>query len=800
MIILNLQSSSQVTAETVTTQNISEVPVARVLLVLSGDDTYDDNASYERAGVLDVMKRSSVQVDIEYLNEGQISSSSSQAAAWKQSLASKIDARAPYNAVLTAGDAALAFVEEYHDTVFSGIPVVFFGVRSVANANDAFARGYATGRACDTSVLDELKVFCTLRPRTSKILAISDATAAGVELKDLFKSASTQLPKYEFEVLDSSTMTHDELLQRVSTIGSDTIVVYLSAVEDNQGKVYLQSEAVHAITDACPQPVFSLSDCVGEGVVGSEFIDYEKAGKQAAETAIAILNGESPANIPVIVDSPDGWVFDAKALSKFGISQDSLPANAAVINNTAFTWQSVRPLLLPLLLLLAGFLLMGVFALMGYRRSVRDLSEIKKQSEELSYRLYHDPLTELPNRLAMMNFSLDSRSDKVKALVIVNLDDFKNVNDSYGHAVGDSVIQEYAERLRKLVATDMLAHLSGDEFIIGFEHVQSEDSRDIRALRSVLEEPVMIEGSPFEMTVSMGIVNRTSDMNADSMTRAADLAIRAAKEAPGKSATVLYDKGLREQMETNIAITRCLKQAIAGEDIVVLFQPQVDVETLDVHGYEALVRFRDNVYYPRQFIPVAEKAGLIVQLDRLVTKLVVKQLSTWNKRHKRMRPVSINYSPEQLDDEEYCSYLASLLEEYGVPSKYIRIEITESMHLEGGRAQKLFSELKSMGVMICVDDFGTGYSSMERLATMPADEVKLDKTLVDAILKPEKEQFARDLVEMIHGLGKFVVVEGVEEREQFDMCKRLECDVIQGYFFSKPIKPEEAVNFKPVVK
>jgi EAL domain-containing protein (putative c-di-GMP-specific phosphodiesterase class I) len=334
--------------------------------------------------------------------------------------------------------------------------------------------------------------------------------------------------------------------------------------------------------------------------------------------------------------------------------------------------------------------------------------------------------------------------------------------------------------------------------LLGFSHEIEQDGMEIKLIRAIFEKPFAIDEFELEVTASLGVVNRTAAMSVEETISAVDLATREGKKGGLKGSLFFYNTTLKKEMEDKLAITSYLKQSILDENFVVLYQPQVDTVSNDVGGYEALVRLEGDAYYPGQFIPVAEQSGMVIEVDRIVTKKVVQQLATWKKRHKRLRPVSINYSAVQLKDEGYVDFLIDLLKRYDVAPNLIKIEITESLLL-GSEEQtdQLFSRLKSAGIAMALDDFGTGYTSLSRVTTIPADVVKIDKSLVDAYMVPGKERFLDDLTRLVHGLKKKIIVEGVETKEQLEICRELGCDMVQGYYFSKPLLPERAAQFEP---
>ena len=229
-----------------------------------------------------------------------------------------------------------------------------------------------------------------------------------------------------------------------------------------------------------------------------------------------------------------------------------------------------------------------------------------------------------------------------------------------------------------------------------------------------------------------------------------------------------------------------------------VYQPQVDVITKKVCGYEALVRMKEPGVYPGQFIPIAEKNGWIWRIGRITTSLVIRQLAAWRDAGKELHPVSINFSSNQLNDIHYLDYLENLLQEYAIPPELVEIEITEGIYLDrSAQADELFKRFKKLGIRLLMDDFGTGYSSLGYLTYIPVDVIKLDKSLVDNYLVEGKDLFIKDIIRLIHDLDKEMIIEGVEEKWQYERLCEFEADVIQGYYFSKPLPANEAIEFSP---
>ena len=238
-----------------------------------------------------------------------------------------------------------------------------------------------------------------------------------------------------------------------------------------------------------------------------------------------------------------------------------------------------------------------------------------------------------------------------------------------------------------------------------------------------------------------------------------------------------------------------LQAAIQEQSFTVLYQPQVDAGSKGLVGLEALCRFKDNKYYPDQFIPVAEESGYIIELDRIVTRKVVEQLASWRDVGYELPVVSINYSAHQLRDTGYAEYVGGLLRERGIPSDRIKIEITErSVFADQERSEEFFRAMHAMGIRVALDDFGTGYSSITSVSQLPVDDIKFDKSLIDNYLVEGRLTFLENLTALVHDMGKKVIAEGVETSDQYQLVKQIGIDQIQGYYFDKPLPANRAIS------
>ena len=801
MLMLTMASDKQARSETVMSEVARSESQANVLLIMSYNDA-DVLTPLARKGVIDIMNASAVAVDVEYMDAINCPKGSAAYKTWEKTIEEKLSGENPYHSIICCDDEALTFVEDHYGDIFNGLPVVFFNVNDFDHARAAANSGYATGYVEQGNVSQIVALSKELRPNATKFMAITDDTPAGVGDRAQFKEAVADTGMTA-EYVNASTLTRDALAQRIGSAGDDTIVFLLDAYNDVSGKAYTRDETARFVSEASNQPVFGIATGgVGEGLVGSSFTDSESDGQRAANTCIEILNGTSPGTIPLDTDGVEGFAFDAAVLAKYGIPLESLPANAVAINRSAFTLDSVKGMLPAIGLLILAIACVLAFALMGYRHSIQNTQEIIAQANDLRHRYYHDPLTDKLNVQWFREFAANTANiENVKALVQIDFMDFGDVNDSYGQATGDAVLKEYSDRLEAIEEKAFLVRSTGSEFIMAFTNEITADGPELKNIWDLLKEPVVLDDAEIEVNPRIGFANLSDALSLDDMVVGVDLAVREAKQERIANMAVRYEERMKHEMEEKIGVTALLKQSIKEESFVVLYQPQISLHENDVYGYEALVRMKGDAYYPGQFIPVAELSGLVIDVDRIVTKKVVQQLAEWKRRGQRIVPVAINYSAVQLKDVGYVDFLVDLLKENDVEPAYVKIEITESLLLgdEGG-ADRLFERLGAEGIPVALDDFGTGYTSLSSVATMPANIVKIDKSLVDEYALPGKERFLDNLVRLVHDLDKSVIVEGVETADQLQICRDLGCDIVQGYFFSKPLPPEDAAQYEPFPK
>lgn len=430
--------------------------------------------------------------------------------------------------------------------------------------------------------------------------------------------------------------------------------------------------------------------------------------------------------------------------------------------------------------------------------------KLNEQKEILDFQAHHDALTGLPNRILFTDrleqaIVKAERQKSEFALFFIDLDRFKQINDSLGHAFGDKVLKVIAQRLLGVVRReDSLSRLGGDEFTLLAEDLKQEI--DISALAkkiiAVLAEPIVIEDNTLYITSSIGISIFPKDsIDADSLLKYADAAMYRAKEE-GRNNFQYYSAEMTELALKRVVMEANIRKALENEEFFVCYQPQVESTTGRMVGMEALVRWRhpsEGLIYPNSFIQLAEDTGLIVAIDRLVMRMAMKQVSQWYEKGLNPGVLALNLAMKQLAKEDFIDTLNAMFEECRFKPQWLELEVTEGEIMKNPQnAIEVLKKISNMGIELAVDDFGTGYSSLSYLKRLPIDKLKIDKSFVDGLPEDEEDvSIARAIIALAHSLKLSVIAEGVENAEQKEFLAQNRCDFIQGYYYSKPIPSDE---------
>lgn len=441
-------------------------------------------------------------------------------------------------------------------------------------------------------------------------------------------------------------------------------------------------------------------------------------------------------------------------------------------------------------------------------------AEVRASIENAHALGMYDPVTSLPNRLhfrAEADKMLASRApDTQSAMLFVDLDRFKNVNDSLGHARGDQLLIMVANRLRVVVTAELgdspvqrplLARLAGDEFTIFFPEIAevADAERAARRIALAISEPFELHGHSVDIGASVGVaISPVHGTAIEALMRAADVAMYRAKQQGGGRYCLFSDE-LAEEHQRKIDTEAALSEAVQRGEFVLALQPQLSFATGEVSGAEALLRWnhpRDGLRLPGTFIPVAEQTGIIADIGDWVIAEVASMLAEWKAQGSKRR-LSFNVSPRQLDRHDFLPRMRSTFADAGVPLSLVELEFTESAAMECSESVlEEISALRRDGLSIAIDDFGTGYSNIARLRAMPLDRVKLDQSLIADIETSEKARVVvQAVIQLIKGVGAEIVAEAVENVAQADILRAMGCDTVQGFVFAGPMFEEEFLSW-----
>ncbi|MBJ7277333.1 EAL domain-containing protein [Marinobacter salarius] len=433
-----------------------------------------------------------------------------------------------------------------------------------------------------------------------------------------------------------------------------------------------------------------------------------------------------------------------------------------------------------------------------------EISQRQAMQKDLARLETTDALTGLANRRFFMEdlahtLSIADRQMRQAALVMIDLDRFQTLNDSLGHQFGDELLIKVAERLNALSDEKvMVAYSGGDEFMVCQQHVDNIDDviNLLGQIKQCFEEPFTVQGEEHSITATMGVaVYPQSGLDADTLLRNADVALYRAKEQ-GRNTYQFYTEGMQDREVMRLELDKDLNHALANDEFVLYFQPQLDLNDSSINSVEALIRWqhpRRGLLPPVDFIPLAEESGRITDIGRWVVMAACRQLAKWqNGPYSHLR-IAVNLSGRELDDESIVDHIQEALESNGVPASRLEVELTEEIFIQNIEHNlNQLTKLHKLGVHLAIDDFGVGYSSLGYLRDFPVDLLKIDRSFItDVTERHDDAVITRAVINLAHNLGIQVVAEGVETHEQLTFLKNHRCDLIQGYLISRPIPAGE---------
>ena len=433
-----------------------------------------------------------------------------------------------------------------------------------------------------------------------------------------------------------------------------------------------------------------------------------------------------------------------------------------------------------------------------------DITQIKQAQEQINFLAHHDALTHLPNRALFHErfqhaLTHAQREKSPLALLFLDLDRFKTVNDTLGHPIGDQLLLEVSKRMGKIIrAGDTLARLGGDEFILLLEEETSAQHAAVvaRKLIDLFSQPMVIGQHDLVITASIGITLYPNDGDdPDILIRHADRAMYEAKQQ-GRNTYRFFTKALTEGAFERLMMENDLRRAIERNELVLHYQPQVDVNTRQLHGIEALVRWqhpKQGLIPPNLFIGLAEEIGIIGEIGAWVLRTACLQIAAWDNKGFKVPRIAVNLSAQQIDQYGLISLVSEELENAGLPPERLELEVTESMLMrDPDLSRTVLSKLRTLGVKFAIDDFGTGYSSLAYLKLLPLDRLKIDQSFVQDIGRDSNDEaIVHAIVALAKSLGLEAVAEGVEEEKQAYFLQQAGSNLVQGYLYGRPLPAED---------
>jgi diguanylate cyclase (GGDEF)-like protein len=590
----------------------------------------------------------------------------------------------------------------------------------------------------------------------------------------------------------------DEIEKLTSKFSYQSLVENIAKNNDNILYALIIDDTLTAIAD---------SDVEDIGVEYSENEEYQKALKGQ----VSFIKWYYPkigkdvfeVTIPLITKN------EIKGALAIGLSMDNSKKSMLVISIQAFVlviamtiiflWFQIRNIIKPINLMSKHIKAIEDKSNELYQLPIEEnsnfkglylvINELLKKIERLAY---NDYLTDLPNRISFFEkLEKQVNSKKNLAIMLLDLNDFKAVNDTRGHLFGDKLLKSVSTAL--LEVSNQYTYISrfgGDEFLL----IVSSDSKILinNAAYNIInrfEKEFLVDGEKVNIGASMGIsLYPKDDEKIQGLISKADMAMYAAKHKQANN-YVFYSEEMLNNILEKEEIEKILRSAIKNHGFKLVYQPLVDTFSGEIVAFEALIRLKEQSISPDKFIKVAEEKNLINKIGRWVIKEAISQLAQWKEKNIKIKPISVNVSVKQMKDEGLISYIQQLLMEFDVSSKYIYFEITESLLIEDeNKANEFMNKLKSIGTKIAIDDFGSGYTSIQYLKMFPVDIIKFDKALIDEYLNVENKQVVISLIMLANEFKLYVVAEGVETYEQYEILKELKCQCIQGYLFSKPVE------------
>lgn len=721
----------------------------------------------------------------------------------------------PIDLIVATDDKALELAIDYREEQFKNIPIVFTGVSQDSFKLLSDNQENITGVIENIDLEPTIQIAKLLNPDFNKIYTIHDFTESGIAMnKDV--SSTVKSIDSSINCIALPPMAVDDIIASVKELPSDSIVLITTFYRDAQGLIVENSEFASLISKYSNVPVFSLYDFyLGYGVIGGAVLQGSKQGELAAKLANDYFDDKNLKSLTPVVDPKTEVIVDYHEITKYKVDINKLPKDTVILNKP-LSFKESNPEAYYLVMTVIFLLIILVLSLIYYtRRLIRTKRQLESQNEELhdlyeqiynseeelKNLVYFDSLTKLPNRIALTNDiqeHVKQQESITAALMIIDIDNFKYINDTLGHHFGDEFLIEIAKIFLNLSSQSIRVYrIGGDEFAFLVTASMPQIEIAAQEIMNCFHKPIYMDKIKIHTTLSMGIaVYPFAGKTVQQLLKNADIAMYEAKQR-GKERYVFFDDVMNYRIIEKTKIEHNLQFALDNKEFMLYFQPQYKTSNDKISGFEALIRWKSRelgMVPPNDFIKIAEESQKIVAIGKWVFVNSCDFASKLIKRGYKDIKVSVNISIVQLIQDDFTDFILATIESKNLDFKLIELEITETVLIRSVQeAYTKLETLRSKGVSISLDDFGTGYSSLSYLQNLPITTLKMDRAFVEDITKNTiTENLASFIISMAHKLNLEVIAEGVETKLQLDTLKKYNCDKVQGYYYSKPVPEEQA--------
>lgn len=732
--------------------------------------------------------------------------------------------------VITTDDAALIFALKHRQELFSDAPVVFGGIYK--ETSDMLLTGVTnvTGIYEQADPEGTIAAAKKMLPDLRDVYIVHDKTETGIIYGNLIENACTTVDA-NITPHDLSDYSFEEICSIAAKLDKHSIILMDAYNQDAAGPALSISDFANRLCQVSTVPVFTTAESLlGQGPVGGSLLSPSLHGQMIGKLAKKVLSGQDINTIPFVDEKSVYYSFDYNVLSKFFIPLALLPENSQVINNPFSVYETYKTqiqitgILFFLLVALVAYLFHNIILrkrietrliinneqltalyeeMAASEETLRhNFAELTAQEQKINKLAYYDTITGLPNRAAFQEkVSEILKTSQNMALFFIDLDNFKMVNDSFGHSIGDKLLMTIAEQLCKITSKDAIFRLGGDEFIITCPYITAQEDAEqlAQTIIKTLANPNYIENNYFHINASIGIVFSTdSPSSCDDLLKRADMALYYSKAA-GKGTYTFYSNAMGETVLKKAGIQNDLHNAIVNNELTLFYQPIIDLQTGHLKGLEALLRWQhpiNGLITPDKFISIAEESGKMIDIGTWVIKNVCRFLKELYQLGYRDFYISVNVSAVQLLQNDFATLVGEALAEEQLPPDYLMLEITESVLIKSfDQVISTLCEIRQTGVKIALDDFGCGYSSLTYLRQLPLDVLKIDKSFIADILQVNANDcLTGSIILLAKQMGLHVIAEGVERTQQVSYLKVYNCDAIQGYLISVPVPQKDITD------